>query len=171
MSRAIITCINIGVHVQDPKHWQPHYCFSMLECIQNTLQKVNLWRWLAAAQAENGYIQQNISWKMGVMERGMQRMYFFPVCLLCLLQASNSISSFSWYEQGWGSKEVELTPADMCHNECSPVLVTLHAGDIRECHSQLVSMESESVLCQFLLQVLVPTDIYSGCFILKVSKV
>lgn len=42
MSRAIITCINIGVHVQDPKHWQPHYCFSMLECIQNTLQKVNL---------------------------------------------------------------------------------------------------------------------------------
>ena len=105
------------------------------------------------------------------MERGMQRMYFFPVCLLCLLQASNSISSFSWYEQGWGSKEVELTPADMCHNECSPVLVTLHAGDIRECHSQLVSMESESVLCQFLLQVLVPTDIYSGCFILKGSKV
>ena len=76
---------------------------------------------------------------MGVTERGMWRMYFFPICLLCLFQASNSVSSFSWYEQGWGSKEVELTPADMCHNECSSVLVTLHAGDIRECHSELVS--------------------------------
>ena len=55
------------------------------------------------------------------------------------VQAQSPIGSFSWYEQGWGSKEVELTPADMCHKECFPVLVTLHAGDIRECHSELVS--------------------------------
>ena len=58
-------------------------------------------------------------------------------CVFYFQRASQN-GPFSWYAQGWGSREVELTPADMCLQECSPILVLLHAGDISE--SRLVAM-------------------------------